>query len=103
MATKKYYIGSIGPFLIDDTAAIDDPDGDFAGELLRPFTTNGPLYIDSVPTDPLEVVRLNDLSTIGLQYPLALDSMRSGITRYPAPRTMANPNDLFRYGFMMGS
>jgi len=103
MATKKVFIGSVGPFLYDDTSAIDDVDGDFAGELLRALTTDGQMLLESTPTDPEEVVRLVDLSTIGLQYPIALDSMRSGLTRYPAPRTMSNPNDLFRYSFMMGS
>jgi len=32
MAEKKIYIGSMGPFIFDDSEAIDDPDGDFSGE-----------------------------------------------------------------------
>lgn len=45
MATKKYYIGSHGPFLYDDTSLINDPDGDFAGETLKGLTTSGDVLI----------------------------------------------------------
>ena len=41
MAIKKVYIGSIGPFLFDDTDTINDPDGDFAGEYQKAITTDG--------------------------------------------------------------
>ena len=103
MATKKIYIGSIGPILYDDTDNVDDVDGDFSGETQRAMTSDSSILITTVPTDPEEVVRLDDLGTIGLQYPIALDSMRSGLTRYPAPRTLSDPMDLFRYNFMMGN
>lgn len=41
MATKKVYIGSVGPFLFDDTNLIDDPDGDFPGETQKALVTDG--------------------------------------------------------------
>ncbi len=63
MATKKYYIGSLGPFLFDDTANIDDPDGDFAGETLRSLTTNGQLRIEQAPVDSKEILRLEDITS----------------------------------------
>ena len=61
MAKKKYYIGSTGPFLYDDAKAIDDPDGDFAGENNRALVTDGQLIVGQAPTDSDEVVRLGDM------------------------------------------
>lgn len=51
MATKKVYIGSIGPFEYDDTELIDDPDGDFAGEYKQAVRSNGTIQ-GSVGTFP---------------------------------------------------
>jgi len=47
MAIKKVYIGSIGPFLFDDTDTINDPDGDFAGQTQRALTTDGSTMSDN--------------------------------------------------------
>lgn len=41
MTIRKAYIGSLGPFYYDDAEAINDPDGDFAGENQRGLTTDG--------------------------------------------------------------
>lgn len=41
MAVKKVYIGSVGPFLYDDTNLINDPDGDFVGETCKAVTSDG--------------------------------------------------------------
>lgn len=41
MATKKYYLGSIGPYYYDDATSVDDPDGDFSGEDQGGFVSDG--------------------------------------------------------------
>ena len=61
MPTKKVYIGSVGPFLYDDSSPLNDPDGDFAGETVKSLTTNGQQLVEQVPTDPYHVMRLDDM------------------------------------------
>ena len=61
MALKKVYIGSIGPFVYDDTVPVNDPDGDFAGEDHKTITTDGQLCVEQGPVQDEEVVRLVDL------------------------------------------
>ena len=41
MAIKKVYVGSLGPYLYDDTDPVNDPDGDFAGETQEAIKTDG--------------------------------------------------------------
>ena len=60
MALRKVYIGSVGPFLYDDTDLIDDVDGDFAGEENRGLITNGQLIVEEAPTKPGHVLRQED-------------------------------------------
>ena len=63
MARKKYYIGSLGPFFYDDAKAIDDPDGDFAGEDNKAIVTDGQFYVGTAPTDNQHVLRKADVGT----------------------------------------
>ena len=46
MALQKIYIGSVGPFLYEDTDPINDVDSDFAGEDRNALTTGGQLLIE---------------------------------------------------------
>ena len=60
MAIKKVYIGSVGPFLYDDTEPINDPDGDFAGQSQQAVATDGQLIVQTAASDDDEVRRLGD-------------------------------------------
>lgn len=62
MAEKKLYIGGHGPFLYDDDANVDDPDGDFAGETQDGFQTEGQVYVGTAPTKNEHVARLADIN-----------------------------------------
>lgn len=48
MPIRKLYLGDQGPFYYDDEVPIDDPDGDFAGELQHAILTEGGLKIGGV-------------------------------------------------------
>ena len=61
MAEKKIYIGSVGPALFEDDEAIDDEDGDFAGELRHSITSNRQMLITEAPTGNEEIIRLTDI------------------------------------------
>lgn len=61
MAEKKIYIGSVGPALFEDDEAIDDEDGDFAGELRHSVTSNRQMLITEAPTGDEEIIRLTDI------------------------------------------
>lgn len=91
MADKQIRIGSM-----QDVHTYES--GDYTESIHVP----DPIRIDSPPGDPADSIRLEDLHTIGLQFPIAMDSMKSGLTRYPATRGLTNDNDRFRYNFMMG-
>ena len=65
MADKKIYLGSVGPFLYDDTDLIDDPDGDFAGEQQSGLRTSGPIRTDNPPVESTDVLRKGDLAALG--------------------------------------
>jgi hypothetical protein len=62
MTLRKIYFGSIGPFLFDDADAIDDPDGDFAGETQKAIRSSSRISVDDAPVDDVDVVRKTDLS-----------------------------------------
>ena len=51
MAEKKVYIGSMGPFLFDDTDPIDDQDGDFTGENHQGMITDAEVYASNIDQD----------------------------------------------------
>jgi len=61
MAQKKLYIGSLGPYFYDDAVALDDPDGDFAGEDHQAIVSDGQILLETAPVLNEEVVRLVDL------------------------------------------
>jgi len=58
MAIKKYYAGSQGPFTYEDTDALNDPDGDFAGADRQAFITDGSGTIASSIITDLTASRL---------------------------------------------
>ena len=69
MARRKYYVGSVGPFLYDDEELIDDQDGDFAGESRVGFRTDGSVRASISDDTPDGLVRREDIegSESGLQ------------------------------------
>ena len=77
MAERKFYIGSLGPFLYDDDAEILDPDGDFAGSYHDAVVTNGQLRIGTNPSISTHVIRLSDLHghLLALRSQLALNDL----------------------------
>lgn len=83
MAIKKYYNGSVGPLLYDDTAALNDPDGDFSGETVQGFSTDGQLYIGEAATSDTNVVRQGEftnsvfppVSVVDIDSPTELNSL----------------------------
>ncbi len=69
MAIRKIYIGSVGPFLYDDTDLINDRDEDgnpdlFIGEDRRALVTDDQVYLGRAPIVGEEVVRLIDLGFV---------------------------------------
>ncbi len=101
--TKKAYFGSHGPFLYDETALIDDPDGDFSGETVRGITVDQ-AFVKDAPGSGEEVVRLDDIEVTARRY-TALANPASGFTlpnrSGSTSKLPANPTDDFRYMFMM--
>jgi hypothetical protein len=81
MAHKKVYIGSVGPYVYDDTEAIDDPDGDLGGYDFCAISTTGQLLVEEEPTDALHVLRLEDINLI--VYPIGL-ILLTGINSNPS-------------------
>lgn len=61
MAEKKLFVGTVGPFLYDDTDLIEDIDGDFAGQSYDGFMTTGQVYVEGTPTLPNHVARQIDI------------------------------------------
>lgn len=59
MARKKYWIGSTGPFLYDDTSLYPDTVNH------KGFRTEGTIRAEATPTDPNDVVRLFDITSGG--------------------------------------
>jgi hypothetical protein len=62
MALRKLYIGTVGPFLFEDTDLINDADGDFLGESYSAIVSDGQILIEDAPTNPNHIVRLQDLA-----------------------------------------
>jgi hypothetical protein len=44
MAIKRVYIGSLGPFIWDDTDPVNDPDGLFPGETQKALVTDSMIF-----------------------------------------------------------
>lgn len=68
MAEKKIYIGSVGPFLYDDTDNIDDPDGDFSGQTLKGLTTDGVVAAGSMILDSIDLYDTNNSNVLALTW-----------------------------------
>ena len=93
MAVKKVYLGSIGPYLFDDTDDIDDPDGDFAGRQVAPITAEQ-LQITSAPAANDQVIRFQELISDLRRYSVLASPTLTAFTP-------SNKRD-FRYLFMLG-
>ena len=74
MAERKVYIGSVGPYLFDDTDPIDDADGEFSGELQHCLVSNRQAFITEAPAESDELVRLQELNDSNLFRCHTLDS-----------------------------
>lgn len=77
MAERKYYIGSLGPFLYDDTDLIEDQDGDFPAESYDGFVTSGGVRVGKNPSDDHDVVRKEDLGRLNIEYFTATGTITS--------------------------
>ena len=64
MAEQKIYIGSVGPFLYDDTDPIDDADGDFAGESIGGLALTGQAIIETAPTQANQIARKQEVDAV---------------------------------------
>jgi hypothetical protein len=64
MAEKKVYIGSMGPYLIDDTEDLNDPDGDFSGQKTMGIVADIQSVCTAAPTSDEESVRLYELQRV---------------------------------------
>lgn len=77
MAIRGVYVGSVGPFLYDDAAVYDGTVEPVRG-LYTEGTVRGNVIIsDTVPTQPTEVVRLQDLVGLGVLNPNITDRTSS--------------------------
>ena len=63
MAIKKVYIGSVGPFLFDDTDLVNDEDGDFPGATQKGVTVQT-MAVYEAPVSDEDVVRNVDLGSV---------------------------------------
>lgn len=64
MTTKKVYIGSVGPFLFDDSANLNDFDGDFSGETLKAIISDKQFHITEAPSADEEIMRQVDVGAL---------------------------------------
>lgn len=73
MATRKFYIGSHGPFYYEDADLINDPDGDFAGLFNSALTWEGG-QVPGFPTGAsgvitvLTQIQAGGVGPVGAQY-----------------------------------
>ncbi len=66
MAEKKVYLGSVGPYLYDDTDLLDDEDGDLAGEYYSGLASTGRIVateFQGIPISSVAVTDIDDPST----------------------------------------
>lgn len=65
MAEQKTWVGSVGPFIYDDTdqynTETDNPDSPEDLELLQGIRTTGQILVESAGTDPNHVLRVGDI------------------------------------------
>ena len=64
MTIRKLYIGSVGPFIYDDTDLVNDYDGDFSGEYRQGFLTDGYVKTTATPNSTGEVLRFDEIGTL---------------------------------------
>lgn len=102
MATKRYWVGSTGPFLYDDAHFYAD------SVLLRAFRTEGQIEIDEEPTEDTHGVRLIDVdSIVGIVNVADIDDPSSELSTKGAVRNGAllvvyesgTPNEYALYAF----
>jgi len=63
---RKFYIGSMGPYLFDDADPIDDQDGDFSGENYKGIRTDSSLKaqeLEGIVISSLAVADIDDPSS----------------------------------------
>ena len=66
MTERKVYIGSVGPFLFEDTDPVSDADGDFSGQDLIGFLSDSPVSAPEffgIPISSISVTDIDDPST----------------------------------------
>lgn len=69
MAEQKVWIGSVGPFLYDDTDMIDDVDGDLPTATHSGLVTTGQMIVSEAPSTDDNVLRMQDVTeTASLPY-----------------------------------
>lgn len=69
MAEKKIYIGSVGPYLFDDTDNVNDADGDFSGLTMRALLTDGEFYTTgSITVGDLELLDTNASNELSIKW-----------------------------------
>jgi hypothetical protein len=61
MTIRYYYIGGTGPYFIDDTINLLDPDNNFPGETQHAIVTDGQLIVEETPSEDYNVARLIDI------------------------------------------
>lgn len=86
MAEQKVWMGSVGPFLYDDTDLIDDVDGDMPSATHSGIVTTGQMIINQAPSVDGNVLRMQDVTNAAhLTYDEGLLAMTgNGFTVPPA-------------------
>lgn len=64
MATRKVWIGSVGPFLYDNTDEIEDDDLPGGSVPQGGMTTTGQMIVTEAPTEDGHILRFEDISSI---------------------------------------
>jgi hypothetical protein len=72
VAQKKVWVGSVGPYLFEDTEVYADPD--IPGVVMHGLVTTSQIHVTEAATDPEHLVRVDDF--LGLM-PQALDTTDS--------------------------
>ena len=70
MALRKYYLGSVGPLVFDDSEPVNDLDGDFTGLTFQSFLANFQGHITVPPAVANEILRFQDIAA-GVGLPVA--------------------------------
>lgn len=85
MAIRRYWIGSTGPFLYEDTGTYG-----YDGELFRAFRTDGQMVVDAEPAVDHNVLRLSDIDgVINIVAVDDIDDPSTELASYTALRTGA--------------